>query len=738
MIIIRLFILLVIFSASLSSANHMEDAFNKRDKFKSGTELGDPNKKGSEFLGHRKDVSHLTGLRDGSLIDKGRNELRSSEYGKRLQDSDEKTIEATERYKINAKNSWLKDSLAIEKNPMAEAGGTGLAVTEKISTIAIKKSCTEGVDFNVDVGLELILEVEEEEFLGKPELKNIKLIYEEIPPSWWIKGRYTSSTYHGKNGHGVDMASYTINPSFNKEIAQYIASKVGADIDEIQVDNQDIILTGMQNYCRNVELRGERILYFTRKDNAAVNFLYTSTEKHKRLVEKDEYWQVSTEAAEKLAESNECYEVARVCLKSGVKKFFDKYEVTRPCWYEQISYRCKSEPKDGCAHLFKQDCQLKDSTCEHKIGSICLKWKRDFLCGGKKKELRYSLADSPIYCLGGDCHTPEIEENQDFANVGHLAALSEAHKDCEKESSGMCKNPITVFPGQANSCKKIVTGLIDCCSSMKGWGSNAKLCKCSGDEQGLALKRDRGLCHRVGIYCSETDPVFNKCLVKKTNYCCFNSKLSRIFHEQGRAQLGISWGSAENPDCRAFTLDEFSKIDFSKFDMEELFDDVLGKGKSKAGKKIRILAEGEVPAIQQEHMKTTPDEKRDIRRRAEEEAERERLAKLEEERLEKERLARLKRERLEQEKLAAQEKQRMQIVNQKRLAKQREIKAAQYQSDTLDQKYGDLYWKWQRCNGAERKKWEARWGRQHKQLGVSRDNAHTKLKMLKDELARIK
>jgi len=149
-------------------------------------------------------------------------------------------------------------------------------------------------------------------------------------------------------------------------------------------------------------------------------------------------------------------------------------------------------------------------------------------------------------------------------------------------------------------------------------GSNAKLCKCSGNERGLALKRDRGLCHNVGKYCSERDPVFKKCLVRKTNYCCFNSKLSRIFHEQGRAQLGISWGSAKHPDCRAFTLDEFSKIDFSKFKMEELFDDVLGKGKSKSGKKIRILAEGQVPEAQKERMQTISKGEREIRSRPEE------------------------------------------------------------------------------------------------------------------------
>ena len=43
--------------------------------------------------------------------------------------------------------------------------------------------------------------------------------------------------------------------------------------------------------------------------------------------------------------------------------------------------------------------------------------------------MNYSLADSSIYCLGGNCHTPTIEENQDFSNVAYLAAINEAQKD---------------------------------------------------------------------------------------------------------------------------------------------------------------------------------------------------------------------------------------------------------------------------------------------------------------------
>jgi conjugal transfer mating pair stabilization protein TraN len=314
--------------------------------------------------------------------------------------------------------------------------------------------------------------------------------------------------------------------------------------------------------------------------------------------------------------------------------------LTRPCWSEKISYQCTSKPKDGCAHLTKENCRLVDSECEHRIGSICLRWKRNFTCPITKKEMNYSLSDSSIYCLGGNCHSPTIEENQDFGNVAYLAAINEAQKDCDKESSGICKNPIMVFAGEANGCDKAIVGFINCCSANKGWGKDIKLSSCSPEEKGLALKRGKGLCHMVGTYCETRESITKTCLVKRTNFCCFNSKLARIFHEQGRSQLNIDWGSSEFPNCRPLTLEELTKLDYSKFDMEELFGAMLAKGKSNMFKTFPSIAPKKLPKLQQEHMNTTLTEKRDILKRKAEEEERARRAKEEEKRLAEE--ARLK------------------------------------------------------------------------------------------------
>ena len=651
--IFYLILVLTIFNANIAAlASDMNEAFNQREKYKNATNLGDPDD-AKKFLNKDADVSSFGQLNDSSLVDRGQEALNGSEFGRFLQDSDEKRIEAVNRYKINPDNAMLKNSLEIEKNPMAKTGGNGLSATETSSTIEVRKNCTEGVDFNIDIGLELVLEFEEQEETIRTAETSLIIPYQEVPDHWWQKSYYT---YEDSAVVRSGVAHHTLIN--NEDIHQQIKTIISARVGNLTPDS---IFLPMQNIVADYQAP-QNMIYAVISDDwlgvswqdwglqlANVKFNYSTEETKKKFVEKAEYWQVATEGAEKIAEANECYETARVCIKSGVKTFLDKYEVTRPCWYEKISYRCVSEPKDGCAHLIRQDCRLADSECEYQVGSICLRWKRNFICGGAKKERHYSLADSPIYCLGGDCHTPIIEENQDFANVAYLAALNEAKKDCVKESAGICKNPITVFTGETNGCDKAIVGYINCCSAMKGWGKDINLSRCSPAEQGLALKRDKGLCHDVGTYCHKKDPILGTCLVKKTNFCCFGSKLARIFQEQARKQLPIGWGSASSPNCRPLTIEELTKLDYSKFDMAELFDAMLTKGKGNKNKSFPSLTGG-IPEIQKEHMKTTASEKREIKRKAEQ-LEVERLAKIEAERLEKIRLAKLAEEaRLEKRK----------------------------------------------------------------------------------------
>ena len=85
-------------------------------------------------------------------------------------------------------------------------------------------------------------------------------------------------------------------------------------------------------------------------------------------------------------------------------------------------------------------------------------------------------------------------------------------------------------------------------------------------------------CHYIGDYCEKKWPMVG-CVQKAKSYCCFNTKMARIIHEQGRPQLMSfgadgGWGVPSAPNCRGFTPDEFQYLDFSRIDLSEYFEDI--------------------------------------------------------------------------------------------------------------------------------------------------------------------
>ncbi len=97
---------------------------------------------------------------------------------------------------------------------------------------------------------------------------------------------------------------------------------------------------------------------------------------------------------------------------------------------------------------------------------------------------------------------------------------------------------------------------------------------CEQAEQVLAMKRDNRLCHSLGSYCSARVPIIRTCIETTESYCCFNSRLSRILNEQGRAQIGKGWGGPQNPECSGFTVAQLQSLDFSRMDLTEFYAEI--------------------------------------------------------------------------------------------------------------------------------------------------------------------
>ncbi|HMO48071.1 MAG TPA: type-F conjugative transfer system mating-pair stabilization protein TraN [Rubrivivax sp.] len=97
---------------------------------------------------------------------------------------------------------------------------------------------------------------------------------------------------------------------------------------------------------------------------------------------------------------------------------------------------------------------------------------------------------------------------------------------------------------------------------------------CNEDEGKLAMKEGAKLCHTIGTWCSSCIRILGhcvSCIEHTTSKCCFNSLLARLVQEQGRAQIGKGWGSAEDPDCSGFTVAQLQSLDFARMDLSDFY-----------------------------------------------------------------------------------------------------------------------------------------------------------------------
>ncbi|EAT0258215.1 conjugal transfer protein [Salmonella enterica] len=115
---------------------------------------------------------------------------------------------------------------------------------------------------------------------------------------------------------------------------------------------------------------------------------------------------------------------------------------------------------------------------------------------------------------------------------------------------------------------------------------------CDQTSMETAMQAGSGYCHEVGTYCKKKIPLLG-CVQKATSYCCFNSKLARIIHEQGRPQLKnfSGWGSSGSPQCRGFTPDEFAAINFAEIDLSEYVEDMVKKATDEIQKDVNQITQ---------------------------------------------------------------------------------------------------------------------------------------------------
>ena len=91
--------------------------------------------------------------------------------------------------------------------------------------------------------------------------------------------------------------------------------------------------------------------------------------------------------------------------------------------------------------------------------------------------------------------------------------------------------------------------------------------KCEEREFEYGAKRELKTCHYLGSYCASE--FLGSCIEVRKASCCFTSPMSRILQEQIRPQLGMSWGSAKNPNCDGIPIEDLEGVDWNQVDLSE-------------------------------------------------------------------------------------------------------------------------------------------------------------------------
>jgi hypothetical protein len=245
------------------------------------------------------------------------------------------------------------------------------------------------------------------------------------------------------------------------------------------------------------------------------------------------------------------------------------------------SYLCldTSQVIDGCApYRSNAGCTLQGSACAitNAYGQ-CLSQQENYTCttqtstpGCAQESVQTICPGAPtgIRCLNDPdtCADTTSVPSADLAlAASHLSSLNAIEDD-------HTVNPVVIFNGNTQSCRRTFASGItrDCCAL------DTFLLGCNSNEQILQNQRQAGECVQIGTYCSsQINLLFTTvCGEHTTSFCCFSSKLARIIQEQGKPQLGISWGTAQSPDCRGFTPQELQAINFEAIDFSEYYADI--------------------------------------------------------------------------------------------------------------------------------------------------------------------
>lgn len=269
-----------------------------------------------------------------------------------------------------------------------------------------------------------------------------------------------------------------------------------------------------------------------------------------------------------------CREVSYQPMEGPEQRSIEGETVFADWWKRRVTFSCGIDRPNTCIPVRERGCIQVASSCKEYLGEECVLWEQTFHCSLGEGPVTITETGQGILIPDAQlAYAPNTEMNDAIAK---LQILKEAQEEI-RQAQGQIPS---IFKGNSGRCTIAFGGFKDCCKKEGGWGVDLHLTDCDAEDRDLAAKRQKELCVEIGTFCAERlPPPIKTCLRKKKTYCCFPSRLSRVLQEQGRRQLGMGWGSAKSPDCRGFTIEELSRINFDQLDLREIFQAVYSRMK---------------------------------------------------------------------------------------------------------------------------------------------------------------
>lgn len=247
------------------------------------------------------------------------------------------------------------------------------------------------------------------------------------------------------------------------------------------------------------------------------------------------------------------------------------YQVYSDCWEYTDNYVVPSASTGNCGTLMSNpSCTAAGSTCTESTDGQCTHMSYTYQCQTTHQSGGL-LCGGDYICKSGDCDDANGAGSSGFDTaVAKLAGLASAAENVRDANSTI---DVRAFTGRAMSCRKAFAGFSNCCKD-SGWGQDAGLSACNSDEMAIGKAKAKKITVSVGERCDHQ--VLGTCIQKSQVYCVFDGKLARIIQEQGRRdQLGVRFGSGDNPDCRGITVPELQSINFDLINFSDFYEDLM-------------------------------------------------------------------------------------------------------------------------------------------------------------------